>query len=393
MNNISGNPSSIVYVNFAPYENAGNILTYIIDKYRTVVSFTFNFHKVSENQQQSRLNIYIHKRIVYTCRLFQTPTNAQLAFVLLPIRSLVILAQLLYHLVRLRKRYGPYNIYFTVNALTAWAGNILRTLKLVRYTVFWIWDYYPPVHNDYIVMFMRYLYWQFDKPASRASDRIILLNNRLGILRRHMGVLPETSTYRVVGIGTKPIKKVGFKSMNTPVIVFLGVLKKSQGLELLFSSADTIHKLYPSLTFQIIGGGPDEGYYRRLAGTCPVPTIFHGYIEDDKKVNAILNSCHIGIAPYIPDKTNVAYYSDPSKIKRYLEFALPVITTNVFSFSADIKKENAGVVIPYRTESLLNAIKKILNSYTSFQKNALLLAKKHNYQAIYPSMLPYTEGK
>jgi glycosyltransferase involved in cell wall biosynthesis len=385
--------NTIVYVNFAPYENAGNVLTYIIDTYSTVISFTFNFHKVSENQQQSSLNIYINKRRVYSCRLFQTPTSPELAFVLLPIRSLVILAQLLYHLVRLRKRYGPYNIYFTVNALTAWAGNILRTLHLVKYTVFWIWDYYPPVHDDLMVMFMRYLYWQFDKPASRESDRIVLLNNRLGVLRKQMGVLPKTSTYKVVGIGTRPIKEVVLKSKKNPAVIFLGVLKKSQGLELLFSSADKIHKLYPSLTFQIIGGGPDEGYYRKLADTCPVPTVFHGYIEDDKKVDKILNSCHIGIAPYIPDKTNVAYYTDPSKIKRYLETGLPVITTNVFSFSSDIKKDNAGIIIPYQTERLIAAIRQILIHYSFFQQNALLLAKKHNYQSVYPSMFPNTDGK
>lgn len=168
----------------------------------------------------------------------------------------------------------------------------------------------------------------------------------------------------------------------------MGVLKKSQGLALLFSSAETIHRLYPTLTIQIIGGGPDEAYYRKLASNCPIPTVFHGYIEDDKDVDKVFNTCHIGIAPYVPDKTNVAYYSDPAKIKRYLEAAIPVITTNVFSFSDDIKKEHAGVVIPYRSAALLTAIRQILENYSYFQKNALSLAKKYNYQSIYPSMFP-----
>lgn len=220
MNKTPANMSSIIYVNFVPYENAGNIFTFILDSYRTVISFTFNFHKVSETQKQSRLNVYINKRVVYSCRLFQTPTTPQLAFVLLPIRSLVILTQLLYHLVRLRNRYGPYKIYFTVNALTAWAGNILRTLHLVRYTIFWIWDYYPPVHEDRIVMFMRALYWQFDKPASRESDKIVLLNKRLGFLRKQMDVLPKAGRYKVVGIGTRPKKNVVNKSKKILQLYF-----------------------------------------------------------------------------------------------------------------------------------------------------------------------------
>jgi len=144
--------------------------------------------------------------------------------------------------------------------------------------------------------------------------------------------------------------------------------------------------LYPSLTLQIIGGGPDEFYYRKLAQTSPISITFHGYIENEKKVDALLSSCDIGLAPYIPDKDNVAYYSDPSKIKRYLEMGLPVITTNVFSFSSEIKVEKAGIIITYETRSLLAALKTIIKNYSAFQIHALETAKKYHYQLIYPSM-------
>jgi len=237
MNNSAKKSSSIIYVNFVPYENAGNIFTYLLDTYTTVISFTFNFHKISETQKQSRLTIYRNKHVIYSCRLFQTSTTQQLAFLLLPVRSIVILAQLLYHLIRLRKQFGPYDTYFTVNALTAWAGNILRSLHLVTSTIFWIWDYYPPNHEDKIVMFMRALYWYFDKPATQQSNKIVFLNKRLAVLRKQMCVLPKNKKYKVVGIGTNPIKKITHKATKDISLVFLGVLKKSQGLELFFSSA------------------------------------------------------------------------------------------------------------------------------------------------------------
>ncbi|MFA6446262.1 MAG: glycosyltransferase [Candidatus Paceibacterota bacterium] len=378
--------TNIIYVNFAPYENAGNILDYLLDHFSTVFSFTFNFHKISANQPQSKLSVYKKKQIVYECRLFQTPTNASVAFILLPIRSLVIFAQLLFHLVRLKDRFGPYSIYFTVNAFTAWAGNILRSLGLVQKTIFWVWDYYPPIHKDNIVRFMRFLYWQFDIPATKQSDHIVFLNKRLGDLRKKLGILPTNISYPVVGIGTNPIQKIQQKTTQPVKLVFIGVLKKSQGLDLVYKSADLLTKKYPNITLHIIGGGPDETHYRSLASSSSIKSIFHGYVQNNSHVNAILKSCHIGIAPYIPDKENIIYYTDPSKIKRYLEVGLPVITTNVFDFSKEISRKHAGIVIPYRSNEFVYAINQLIQKYPYYQKQALLLAQQYRYKKYYKAL-------
>jgi glycosyltransferase involved in cell wall biosynthesis len=375
--------TSIIYVNFAPYENAGNILDYLLEHFSTIISFTFNFHKISEGQHQSKLCIYKNKKVVYECRLFQTPTNAPVAFILLPIRSLVIFAQLLFHLVRLREKFGPYSVYFTVNAFTAWSGNILRSLGIVQKTIFWVWDYYPPIHENAVVRFMRFLYWQFDIPATKQTDHVVFLNKRLVDLRKTMGILPENISYPVVGIGTNPIPKIQQKTKKPVTLAFIGVVKKSQGLDLIYKSADLLAKQYPGITLRIIGGGPDIDHYRKLASSSPLKTIFHGYIQHNNRVNAILQHCHIGIAPYVPDKANVAYYSDPSKIKRYIEVGLPVITTNVFDFSKEISRSRAGIVIPYLSEKFVYAVDQLIQNYPIFQKQSLRLAKKYEYKKYY----------
>lgn len=378
--------TNIVYVNFAPYENAGNILDYLLEHFSTVISFTFNFHKISEGQHQSKLCIYKNKKVVYECRLFQTPTNAPVAFILLPIRSLVIFAQLLFHLIRLKEKFGPYSVYFTVNAFTAWSGNILRSLGLVQKTIFWVWDYYPPIHDNAVVRFMRFLYWQFDIPATKQTNRVVFLNKRLIDLRKTLGILPENISYPVVGIGTNPISKVQRKPMQPVKLAFIGVVKKSQGLDLVYKSADLLAKQYPGITFHIIGGGPDISRYRRLASSTPLKTIFHGYIQNNNRVNTILKHCHIGIAPYVPDKSNVAYFSDPSKIKRYIESGLPVITTNVFDFSKEISRSQAGIVIPYLPKEFARAVNQLIQRYDNFQKQSLLLAKQYEYEKYYKAL-------
>lgn len=380
---------AIIYVNFAPYENAGKILDYILSTYRTVLLFSFNFHHLGINQKPSTLSIYRNGKIAGHYPLFQTPTAPQLAFILLPIRSLVIFLQMIFHTVRLRKKYGPYGIYFTVNAFTAWSGNVLRSLGIVKKTIFWVWDYYPPVHKSKITMFMRWLYWLFDKPASLQADKTVFLNKRLEDLRKTIGALPKTANYPVIPIGTNPLKR-SHRKYSALSLVFLGVLKKSQGLDLLFDADKELHRLFPDLTVHIIGGGPDGAHFAKRAKRAHFRTVFHGYIQDDTKVDTIMSKCHIGLAPYIPEESNVSYYSDPSKIKKYIGLGLPVITTNVFDFSKEISRNHAGIIIQYfDKKSFMPAIQHITAHYKDYCNGASRLAKKYYYKKIYPDLFTF----
>lgn len=374
---------SIVYVNFAPYENAGRILDYLLSEYSTVLSFTFNFHRLSGSRDRSVMKEYVNGRLKHTHFLYYLPTPKNIAFLILPIRSIIIFLQIITYLFMIKKRYGTPDIYFTVNAFIAWCGNIVRNLHLVKKTVFWVWDYYPPVHSDKIVMFMRWLYWQFDKPAGQDTDRVVFLNKRLIQLRKKIGVLPLRASYPVVEIGTDPTASLQKNPFIPLSYVFLGVLKKSQGLDIFFDSAKDLASYNPEGTLHVIGGGPDFEYFKKRALSCPLKVIFHGYIPDESKVNSIIRKCHIGIAPYIPDGSNCTYFSDPSKIKRYINFGLPVVTTNVFSFSKNIKADKAGIVIPYDTVSFVHAVKQIYAHYDTYQKNALHLAKNYIFTNLY----------
>lgn len=374
---------SIIYVNFAPYENAGRILDYILEQFGTVVVFTFNFHKLTKRQDPSMLTAYRNGKSVYRTRLYQIPTPQPLGFLLLPIRSAVIAIQLLFHSYRLRPIYGPFTYFFTVNAFTAWCGNILRRLHLVEKTVFWVWDYYPPKHPDRIVRFMRSLYWRFDKPASLESDRVVFLNRRLEMLRKTIGIIPKDATYPVVEIGTDMSGHIHAATNKSIRLAFLGVLKKSQGLDLFFEAWSRLRTAFPGISLDVIGGGPDEKYYRARASTLNAKVRFHGYIPDEREVDRILAHCTIGIAPYLKEKSNVSYYSDPSKIKRYLSIGLPVVTTDVFSFSETIAKEKCGVIIKPDPESLIRAIAHISGNSDTFRMNVRRVSRRYDYRRIY----------
>jgi glycosyltransferase involved in cell wall biosynthesis len=377
----------ILYVNFTPYENAGNILDYLTDHFETVILFSFRFHAIAGSSMSDTLFVFRNKTIIQKTSLLSAPIVSTMTFYLLPVRSALILMQVFYHAIRLYRRYGAADIYFTVNAYTAWLGNILRTLGIVKRTIFWVWDYYPPVHKDFIVRSMRWLYWQFDKPASTQSDKTVFLNKRLASLRKRMRLLPSARPISVVPIGTNPVNTLKKRTQHPLKLVFFGVLKKSQGLDMVFDAADTIIRRYPNAELHIIGTGPDMEHFQQRAQTSPLSTTFHGYVARESDIRARIASCDIGLALYIPDVSNVSFYTDPSKIKAYLSSGVPVIMTDVLTFSQEIASHSAGKVISHgNLKQLTSAITTIAKHHKAYAKHALSLAHEYTYNRIYPSL-------
>ncbi len=378
--------SSIVYVNFKPYGNSGNILTYILKKYHTVVFFEFNFHNLGKNQRQNNLTVYQNGRPVLNKRIFELYIPSHFVFILLPIRSLAIFLQLIHNIHELKRKYGVFDVFFSVNAFTSWCGNVLKKMGYVKKTIFWVWDYYPPIHKDKAVMLMRSFYWLFDKAATK-SDRLVFLNNRLLRFRQNIGVVPNNKSFPIVGIGTH-VGNVCNKSINlTLKFAFLGAIKKSQGLDFIFDYEKTILSYFPKAEFHIFGGGPDEQYFRNRAKHSHMKIIFHGFMPNSSLMEKELMKCSIGLALYKPEPDNVSYFGDPSKIKAYISVGLPVITTNVFEFSKEIINAKAGFVISYNDpRSFVLSIQEIQKNYTKFHTSAIRLAKCYEYTDIYQKL-------
>ncbi len=381
------NKQTLVYVNYAPYENSGHVFDFLKERFARVIVFIFNFHSLGRLSKSSTLSIYEHGKLISRRPLltFTPHLPVYLVFLLLPLRSILNGLQIFYYTYRVKKRFGEIHYYFTVNAFTAWIGNILRKTGFVDRTVFWVWDYYPPKHADKIVMLMRSIYWQFDR-AALSSNRVVFLNERLMKLRQKIAI-PQGLSYPTVPIGTLPIRTIPQREIARPTLSFVGVVKQSQGLDMLFDSSDLLTGVYPHLEVHIIGSGPDEGYFQKRARHTPLNVTFHGYLDDERQIARILRKQHIGLALYKPDPSNVSYFGDPSKIKDYLSFGIPVITTNVFEFSKEIARTGAGMIVKYGDKNdFVKAVQTILNDYRSFSKNAHGLSRKYHYQKIYPAL-------
>lgn len=379
------NKKNIIYVNYSPYENSGKTLDFILDNFEFVFLFSIGFYNLKNKRKYNNLLIYNNGELIDQHLLLQIPAPRKLLFLLIPIRSFITFIQILIYSSWIKLKYGKIDTYFSVNAFTAWIGLILKKVGIVNRTIFWVWDYYPPIHENKIIMLMRFIYWQFDKTSSH-SDRVIFVNKRLMDLRKNIGILAPDSDYPVVPIGTDIFPISPRKKPLNVVFGFIGVLKMSQGFGVVFDNAGVIKKFYPNASYEVVGSGPDEEYFKKKAAISGIPTTFHGYLGGEA-FNAVLEKCNIGIATYVKEKSNVSYYGDPGKVKRYLSLGIPVIATDVFEFAADIERAKAGVVInPEDPQDFLKAIQRIMADYEEYSANALRLSNKFYYKKIYPKM-------
>lgn len=384
-------PKAIIYANFAPYDNAGNILDFLIDNFLFVAHFSFQFHKLGKAKQKNILSIYKRGQQAYRLTFFNLNIPESLLYFLLPITGTLFLLQLIWWIFLLRIRGNKFDYFFSVNALTAWLGIILKKIGVVNETIYWIWDYYPTQGYSLEVKIMRSLYWYFDKFGAQESTHTFFLSAKLQEIRKEFGLFTENKFHPIIPIGTN-VKSIKLIKKSTPTIGYLGVIKQSQGLDLLVDTLPKILKIFPNFKIEIVGSGPYEDKLKKGLKYYQKIVKFYGYIESLEAITEIMKKWSIGIATYTPTTNNPAYFADPSKIKTYLGVGVPVICTNVTPFSNEIIKGKAGFVVDYYDKAgFIKSVEKLIKSQTKYSKNAFKLARKYNYKRIYKNFFKNQE--
>jgi glycosyltransferase involved in cell wall biosynthesis len=159
---------------------------------------------------------------------------------------------------------------------------------------------------------------------------------------------------------------------------FIGIIRNQQGLELAFSYL----ALQKNVSLDVVGSGYWLPYYKKLAHKMNIESkvTFYGSVEN---VAPIFKKWDIGIALYEDSDCNLSKYCEPTKLKNYLSYGLPVITTNTTYFSKEIKESGVGIVVDENTDSLGLAVKDIILNYSKYQQRAGELLKKYEYTSWY----------
>ena len=121
-------------------------------------------------------------------------------------------------------------------------------------------------------------------------------------------------------------------------MLFVGVIRPSQGIEdlLLFV------KNTPKVELSIIGVCEKNLFekYNSLLIKYKISdrVWFPNRFVDDDELKNIAKVHHVGIALYEKGVNTATHYTDPGKIKTYIEMGLPVVMTNTSAIVQYIKK-------------------------------------------------------
>lgn len=236
--------------------------------------------------------------------------------------------------------------------------NSIISLFTANKYVFWIWDYFPT--NSKVIK----LYNRIVEHYNNNLRFVLYLSPLLFKLYNHKQFKSKKNRIRnIISFGIKDRDIINKKQNN--VIGYIGNLRTGQGLESLLK----IVKNNSELTLHIIGEGPlrkqivNDINLNRLSHR----VMLHGFLSNDELIT-IASKWDVAVALYDHGKDNPTFYTDPGKIKLYLELGLPVIMTRVSYIYKQLLFYNAGEVYDAHKETFTEVLKKIQNNYPSYIK-------------------------
>ena len=184
------------------------------------------------------------------------------------------------------------------------------------------------------------------------------------------------------------VKKIEIKRKpETNRLGYIGHVRAGQGIELIFDALVEAREL----KLDMIGHGQALDYYKKLAQTKKIAEriTFYGFVKEEAQMKHIISRWEMGLAVYDPSPTNLTYYTEPSKVKMYLQHKLPIIMTKITYISKELEEFHAGVTVDYNKQSLINGIKEIQKNYTYIADGIELLRDKYEFFRYYDSHLRF----
>jgi len=249
-------------------------------------------------------------------------------------------------------------VVISFHPISFFGMGIQRLLRNVRF-VFWT-EYFPRISLNLRLYdnLKRYFYKRVELSCYFGDGVNKLMNGRvLHTLRKRTilwGVNPKM----------KRIKMPGEK-LN---ILFVGLVKESQGLDLVFEYL----RQHEEYSLKIIGVCDDILYtkYQKIFIQYQIAerVYFPNKFFSEKELQGISKECFVGVAPYTTGKDNGTYYIDPGKIKAYAELGIPIVMSNTSAIAPYIKNFDCGEVIERTEKDLDTAFLRIRNNYSKYLK-------------------------
>ena len=243
--------------------------------------------------------------------------------------------------------------------------------------VFWNGDYFPPVKLS-LVLYEK-LKKHYNSKVKYAIYQSDLINEKMN------GKVLHTHFRKTLPWGIIPRNIQRAMNPKKFTLLFVGVVRESQGLEFLFEFL----KHHQEYSLKVLGICTNELYQKYIKimkrNNIERQVFFPNRFFSDKELEKESKTCQIGIAVYDIDRRNATYYTDPGKVKTYASLGLPIVMTNVSAIVPNIKKFACGRVIKKEYNELEQALLDIKMHYKKYLEGLEKFNKYFYYETYYKS--------
>ncbi|MBN2075002.1 MAG: glycosyltransferase [Dehalococcoidales bacterium] len=301
---------------------------------------------------------------------------------------ILVMSGILLSVLRLRIRY---DLFIAIDSPYPFSGLVVRKLRLVKRIFSIIGDHFPPQQRIQLSTFFSWFYGYADKLAQNNSEVVWYFTSRLIEINREEGIIKNGRIHRLVvpiGIDLENRNNEPESNIDRTSIGYIGRLDDEIGLELVLEAMEDIINTVPGISLKIIGSGDNEQLLRAMVHEKGLDdyTVFYGFLSDRDKAKEILSSCAVSVAPYVPGLAYSIQYTDPAKVKEYIECGTPVIMTKVPELACEIEEKKAGFAVNFDRKEMADAMLKLLTDdelWREYRKNIDQLADRYDYVKLY----------
>lgn len=104
------------------------------------------------------------------------------------------------------------------------------------------------------------------------------------------------------------------------------------------------------------------------------------YRVGDTELEQLLKTAKVGLALYKPEPLSSKYFADVSRIRRFLAYGVPVITTAVAPTYTTVSEEHCGYICEWDWVDITVGIRYCINSFEGLSENAYRAAEKYTFE-------------
>jgi len=358
----------ITFCSFAPV-GLEDYIDYFSSNFNEFVYLKWRFPHSLNKKNYSCVSEYKEGKIISEKKLFSFSCawNKFFYFLFLPVNYFVFFLQSLRYVRRRKDK----TVFVGINYFCAFCGIILKKLGRVDFVIYRVMDFFPLPPSG-IYRYLNQIFYVFDKFCLNNSDSIWFTTEGHIIGREKYGYFNRKDfNYQLIplGINVEKFTSLSVSNIKKHSLVYCGVVSKYHLLDLIFESLELLKKDFPDVCLNIIGTGPDEKYYRKMAVDKQLEKniIFHGFVGEGEHFTEIMANNILGFALY-KDEENFMKYTEPAKLKYYLSFGVPAVVSRVPVIADEINEKKVGFAVSNNKDEVAAVIKKyILDDKMQFE--------------------------